>query len=204
MRNKTIVVGLTGQTGAGKSTVSEIYTKKGIKIIDADKVAHEVMSKGTHCVVDIALEFGISVLNADGTLNRKKVADIVFSDKKKLKRFNTIVFPYIIKELEHRIETCKMMGHRVIILDAPTLFESKSDQFCDKIISVIAPIGVRRYRIIARDKLTEEQADRRIASQHDDAYYTQRSDYVIINDKDLDNLKETALQIISEIRASLL
>ena len=92
---KNIVLGLTGQTGAGKSTLCQYLQQKGCSIIDADQVARDVVEKGSDCIADVILEFGIEYLNMDGSLNRRKLAESVFTDKAKLKKLNDIMFPYI-------------------------------------------------------------------------------------------------------------
>ncbi len=170
------VIGLTGQTGAGKSTVSTVMREKGIPVIDADLVAREVVETGKSCLVELALEFSAIILNADGSLNRRKLADIVFGNREKLDRLNQIIFAYIIEEIKERIGALDEAGHyRMVIIDAPTLFESGGDAICDEIISVIAPESHRLNRIVIRDRLTGEQAAKRMASQYPDSYYIERS-----------------------------
>lgn len=87
------VVGLTGQTGAGKSTVSSLFRTRGIKVIDCDQVSRDVVSGEKSCLADLALEFSIAILNMDGTLNRKKLASIVFGNPQKLSKLNELIFP---------------------------------------------------------------------------------------------------------------
>ena len=135
---KNIVLGLTGQTGAGKSTLCQYLQQKGCSIIDADQVARDVVEKGSDCIADVILEFGIEYLNMDGSLNRRKLAESVFTDKAKLKKLNDIMFPYIIRNIEEKIQLKKEAEEGIIVLDAPTLFESGCDKFCDKVVSVIA------------------------------------------------------------------
>ena len=89
MKQNTVVIGLTGQTGAGKSTVGESLLRRGAAWVDADLIAHDVADNEKVCLADLALEFTIDILNVDGTLNRKKLADIVFHDKAKLRRWAT-------------------------------------------------------------------------------------------------------------------
>jgi dephospho-CoA kinase len=140
---KNIVLGLTGQTGAGKSTLCQYLQQKGCSIIDADQVARDVVEKGSDCIADVILEFGIEYLNMDGSLNRRKLAESVFTDKAKLKKLNDIMFPYIIRNIEEKIQLKKEAEEGIIVLDAPTLFESGCDKFCDKVVSVIATEEVR-------------------------------------------------------------
>ena len=99
-----MIVGLTGQTGAGKSTVSDYLRENGVVVIDADKIAREVVETGSACIADIALEFGCEYINMDGTLNRKKMARTVFNDKEKLKKLNNLMFPYIIDSIRRELK----------------------------------------------------------------------------------------------------
>lgn len=196
---KNIVLGLTGQTGAGKSTLCRYLQQKGCTVIDADQVARNVVEKGSACIADIVLEFGVEYLTMDGNLNRRKLGESVFTDKAKLKKLNDIMFPYIINNIKEKIAEAKDASEGIIILDAPTLFESGSDKFCDKVISVIASQDVRCHRIIERDGLIEEEAMHRITAQHSDSFYTERSWVVLQNNSDVDDLKQQADHMLSEL-----
>lgn len=123
-----MVIGLTGQTGAGKTTVSDYLRENGVTVIDADQVARRVVEQGSACIADIALEFGCEYINMDGTLNRRKMARTVFGDKAKLKKLNSLMFPYIIEEIRGELARLKEEQGGLIVLDAPTLFESGADQ----------------------------------------------------------------------------
>ena len=196
---KNIVLGLTGQTGAGKSTLCRYLQQKGCTVIDADQVARNVVEKGSACIADIVLEFGVEYLTMDGNLNRRKLGESVFTDKAKLKKLNDIMFPYIINNIKEKIAEAKDASDGIIILDAPTLFESGSDKFCDKVISVIASQDVRCHRIIERDGLSEEEAMHRITAQHSDSFYTERSWVVLQNNSDVDDMKQQADHMLSEL-----
>jgi dephospho-CoA kinase len=202
MKNRRIrVVGLTGQTGAGKSTVSQALRTSGIPVIDADQVSREVVDRDTGCIAELALAFSTCILNADGTLNRRRLADLVFGDREKLERLNRIIFAYIIEEIDRRVAEMDAEGRRLVVLDAPTLFESGADASCDMVVSVIAPEGQRLSRIMLRDRLTEEQAEKRIASQHPDEFYTGRSRHVIVNDGGLAELQNKAAALAQTLLA---
>ena len=196
---KNIVLGLTGQTGAGKSTLCRYLQQKGCTVIDADQVARNVVEKGSACIADILLEFGVEYLTMDGNLNRRKLGESVFTDKAKLKKLNDIMFPYIINNIKEKIAEAKEASEGIIILDAPTLFESGCDKFCDKVISVIASQDVRCHRIIERDGLSEEEAMQLITAQHSDSFYTERSWMVLQNNSDVDDLKQQADHMLSEL-----
>ncbi|MDE5768595.1 MAG: dephospho-CoA kinase, partial [Oscillospiraceae bacterium] len=150
----TLVIGLTGQTGAGKSTVSKIFAEQNFKIINADQVARQVVEPGTSCLQKLTIQFGSGILNPDRSLNRKALSGIVFTDPEKLKLLNQITHPFIIQAIRELIQDFADAGEKFILLDAPTLFESKADQFCDQIIAVIASQEIRCARIMQRDHLT--------------------------------------------------
>lgn len=193
---KNIVLGLTGQTGAGKSTLCQYLQQKGCTVIDADQVARNVVEKGSACIADIVLEFGVEYLTMDGNLNRRKLAESVFTDKTKLKKLNDIMFPYIINMIREQIEQTKEADDGIILLDAPTLFESGCDKFCDRVVSVIASQDVRCHRIIERDRLSEDEAMHRITAQHSDAFYIERSWIVVQNNSDAADLQQQADALI--------
>lgn len=200
---KNIIVGLTGQTGAGKSTISHYLSENGVTVIDADQVAREVVDTGSACIADIALEFGCEYINMDGTLNRKKMAKTVFTDKAKLKKLNGLMFPYIIESMMEKLEQLRQEKDGIIVMDAPTLFESGADRECDCVISVTADKDTRLERIIQRDGLTEEEAEERISAQHDEEYYRSRSWQVLENNGDLESLKHQADVLLSQLEEML-
>lgn len=200
MELKNIVVGLTGQTGAGKTTVSAMLTDRGYRVIDADLVARQVVEKGNKCLLDLALEFGIEILDEEGNLNRRKLGRIVFGDKEKRIRLNQITFPYIQEEIQERTRQFHKEGERVVFLDAPTLFESGSDSFCDKVVSVIASADLRLKRLLDRDMdYTREELENRIAAQHNDQFYATRSDFVIRNDGSTTHLRVQIIEMLDVV-----
>lgn len=198
--NGVMVVGLTGQTGAGKSTVSKIFSANGFAVIDADQVARRVVEKGTKCLDEIADFFGEGVICEDGSLNRKALAAIVFSDKAKLETLNTITYPYITGEILRQIRVHSVKDEKLILLDAPTLFESRADDFCDIIISVLADPDIREKRIISRDGLTVEQARRRMNSQLDEEFFRSHSDYIIRNNADMETVNDISWEVSAKIK----
>ena len=198
--NGVMVVGLTGQTGAGKSTVSKIFAGNGFAVINADMIARKVVERGSKCLDEIVDFFGSDVISEDSTLNRKALASIVFSDKAKLETLNTIIYPYITGEILRRIRECSDKGNKLILLDAPTLFESRADDFCEIIISVLADSDIRKARIIDRDGLTPEQAQRRMNSQLDEAFFETHSDYIIHNNGELETVNEISKEVSDKIR----
>lgn len=192
-----MIIGLTGQTGAGKTTVSQLLRERGFHVIDADIVARLVVEKGTRCLTDLVLEFGVGILDSGGGLDRRKMGNLIWDNKPRRMRFNEIVFPYIQEEIQAQTRRAVDMGNRVVFLDAPTLFESGSESFCDKVVSVTAPKEVRRKRLLERDAhRTMEEIDNRIEAQHDDAFYALRSDFVIRNGGEMTGLRVQVLEML--------
>ena len=194
-----IIVGLTGQSGAGKTTVCDIFKKSGFAVINADIVAREVMSKGSECLNETVNVFG-DVLLKDGTLDRKKLAGIVFSDKDKLRIYENIIFPYIISSIKDKIDMYTRERYDYLLIDAPTLFESKANMLCDIIVSVIADRTIRLERILERDSITLYEAENRLNSQNDDDFYIKKSNYVIKNNGSLLELKNNTMNVVNSIK----
>ena len=175
------IIGLTGQTGAGKSTVRDILQSKGAAVIDADSVAHDITDKNLDCIYDIVNRFSCLVLDEKGKINRKALGKRVFSDPKELAALNKIIFPYILDAIEHKVLGYIAKGHENIVIDGATVIESGCAKMCDVLVSVVAEEGVRAERIIKRDNLTGTEAARRIAAQKPEAYFAENTDFVIEN-----------------------
>lgn len=194
------VVGLTGQSGAGKTSVSKVFAKNGFAVIDADMVSREVVEKGSPCLSEIEEVFGHEVINADKTLNRRLLGSIVFSDREKLRQLNGIIYPYIIRRILERINELKAMGNELILLDAPTLFEANADDLCDLIISVTADEEIRTKRIMERDNISREAAQKRFAAQYSEHFFITHSDFVIKNNKTGALLAEKAEEVSCKMK----
>ena len=176
-----LVVGLTGQTGAGKSTAGRLFAERGVPSIDCDRVARAVTEQGSPCLDALVAEFGQDILFPCGGLDRKKLGSIVFADPQKLARLDAVIFPFILARIRELLGALETRGEPLVLLDAPTLFESGADSLCGVIVSVVAPAEIRRERIRERDGLSREEADRRMESQHDEAFFRERSDFVLEN-----------------------
>lgn len=199
MSNKKYrLIGLTGPTGAGKSSVGKFFRENGFAVVDADKIAHKALCD-PDCTHNLVKSFGDSILNAEGGINRKALAKCAFSDKESTQKLNSITHPVITELSLKEFEKLSDEGFENIIFDAPTLFEAGMDSLCDYIVSVIAPVEIRAERIKQRDNLNDEQAKARISAQKDDIFYANRSDFVIVNDTDEDTLRKRTETIIKEI-----
>lgn len=195
---KPLVIGLTGQTGAGKTTVSEAFAKHGYAVINADQVAREVTAE-PEVLARLAELFGEEILLPDGTLDRKALGARVFSDPAELQKLDGTLYPIIVSRIENRIRQLSAAGRRYILLDAPTLFESGADKLCGKTVAVLAEETLRKERIIKRDKLTPDAAASRIAAQHPDGFYRKRCDYILRNNGTPEQLFSQGEQLVRNL-----
>ncbi len=184
------IFGLTGKTGAGKSTVAELLKEKGFFIIDGDVVAREIVLPGKPALAKLCESFGEEILLADGSLDRKELAKRAFCTPENTALLNEITHPFIKSRFEELINEASEKGFERVIIDAAALLESDCKDLCQKIIVVHAPSDVRLERILSRDKITKEQALIRMNGQKDDEYYLSQADYVIRNYGDFDLKKE--------------
>ena len=196
------VIGLCGGSGSGKGTVSSIFLENRIPAVDTDAVYREMTQTDSPCLRALALEFGDVIISEYGSLNRKALAELVFSGdgcEKRLKRLNEITHKYILDETRSRLEQFRSDGFLAAIVDAPVLFESGFDKECDLIVCVIADRDIRLSRIIERDNIDIAAATRRIDSQMSDEELISRSDFVIYNNSDLNALKYDVFSVAKQI-----
>ncbi len=188
-----MIIGITGSSGAGKSTVCEIleaYYK--VTIINADKVARKLSKRGTNYVIDIISKFGKSIVDENGELKRRKLAEIIYNDSKKREELNKCTFKYIKKEIERQIKKAQA---DTIIIDAPLLFESELNKICDKVIGVISNRELQIERIVARDDIDYEDAEKRLNAQQTNEFYMNKCDAIIENNNNLKSIKENVEKI---------
>ncbi|MCQ2460981.1 MAG: dephospho-CoA kinase [Clostridia bacterium] len=190
---KAIKVGLTGTSGAGKTVVAEELKKYGYAVVDADQIARLATEKGSPLLPRLAEVFGADVLNVDGTLDRKRLAEKAFANPEATALLNKTTHPEIVRLINKKIQGAFFDGYEAVIIDAPQLFESNLAYDCNFIISVVAPKEERLKRIMERDNLTAEEAERRVAVQKPDEFFKQNSDVYIENDGDLEKLKQYVL-----------
>ncbi len=173
------LVGLTGKTGAGKSTVSAYIAQKGAYIIDGDIVARKVLETDENLLPKLEETFG-AILNPDGTLDRKKLAAAAFSTEENTRKLNSIMHPAINNAI-HREADIAFKSHSVVVVDAAAIIESGFADECDIMVVVTAPVEIRKERILNRDSINEKDAEIRINAQKDDEFYNSRADYLIKN-----------------------
>lgn len=190
------VIGLTGGIASGKSTVSEILSKLGAPVIDADKIAREVVEPGQKSLDEIADAFGSDILNDDGTINRKKLGSIVFNDTAKLQKLNSITHPEIIRVIKERLKILRNKHiYKAVIIDAPMLFESGCDSLTDEVWLVYVDLKTQLERLKARDNIDTASAKLRIMSQMPIEEKLKLSQKVIDNTGDFESLKRQVLML---------
>ena len=193
------VIGLCGGSGSGKGAVSGIFAEIGIPSIDTDAVYREMTLSDSPCMRELRGEFGDEVVNSQGGLDRARLASIVFNDPSRLIKLNKIAHSFILDETRRRLAEYRNEGFPAAIVDAPVLFESGFDSECDEIICVLADRDVRTIRIMSRDGITRDAAEKRIASQMPDEILISKCDYVIYNNSDIESLREQILSLKDKI-----
>lgn len=194
-----MIIGLTGGIASGKSTLSEFFQKNGCFIIDADKIAHEVTKKGSEGAKKIEEAFG-SQFFIDGNLDRKKLAEHVFSSKEKTKQLNEIIHPLVISRIIYLIE---QSTNNIIVLDVPLLFESGLDKKCDKTICVYCGEENQISRAIERSHYSKTDVENRIKNQISEKEKIALANYSINTNGTKEETILLANKIFTEIKNEL-
>ncbi|WP_413586466.1 dephospho-CoA kinase [Bdellovibrio sp. HCB274] len=180
-------IGLTGGIACGKSTVSRMLRDRGYNLLDADEVAREVVRAGTPGLKAVVEEFG-DVLLPDGSLDRRKLGQIVFGNPDKLHVLESITHPLIRKEIARRRQVFEDMNLPLAIYDIPLLFETRAKDQFDKVVVVSSTKNQQKERLMRRNQLTESEIDMRIASQIPVASKEAEADFVLQNNRDEQHL----------------
>ena len=174
------IIGLTGGIGSGKSTVAKVFRELNIPMYDADTEAKKLINTSPEIISNFKKIFGKDIYFDDNLLDRKKLAKLIFNDKKLLEDVNAIVHPAV---KEHFANWSKNQNSNLIIKEAAILFESGTYKDVDIIITVTAPVDARIERVCKRDGILPEQVKKRIKNQISDEEKIKRSDFVIYNDE---------------------
>ena len=191
------IFGITGPTGAGKSTVSEIFRRLGVYVADADKASRIVMQKGGKCLKEIITAFGEEILTSDRELDRQSLAKIVFNDNDKLKLLNKITHKYIKEYLINEINDAKST---IVAIDGAVIIGSPVMELCKKMVVVTADVQTRIKRITERDGIDAKMASDRVNSQMSNAEYESFADYIIENNDGTVRLEECVEDIYIKIK----
>lgn len=197
--SKTVIIGLTGPTGAGKTAARDIFEQYGCRFADCDVLSRRAVEPGSPALEQLSAEFGEDIILPDGALDRALLAQRAFPTPEGRERLNGIVHPAVIAMLEDIIRQAQEDNAAGVVIDAPLLFESGLDRRCDAVVAVVAPDDVRLARIMARDGLTEEAARTRMAAQHSCGFYSDRAQYVIDNSSTVGHLRSQTQQVLESI-----
>lgn len=187
-------IGLTGGIASGKSSVSKLLVSLGAILIDADQIAREVMLPGHPVLAAVAKQFGQVVLLEDGSLNRKKLGELVFNHPDQLQALNQITHPAIRQEMrdrKHKFE--EQFPDQLIVSDIPLLYESGLEDGYEQIMLVYVPREVQLERLMKRDGMDKDQAIRRLEAQMDIEKKKQKADIIIDNSGDFEETKKQIL-----------
>lgn len=189
------LIGLTGQTGAGKSVVAQYLWQRGFSVLNADKMVADVYRESPVCLKAVAACFGSDILKEDGSLDRPLLAKRAFSSPENTALLGKLVHPFVIAETLRLLKA----QEGLVLLDAPQLFESDMDVLCDCTVCVTAPEEIRLKRILERDRITEEQARERMKAQLDEAFFREHTDHLIENNSGLPQLHARLDALINTI-----
>ena len=193
------LIGLTGQSGAGKSTVAASLAEAGFPVIDADLLVRELYGGGSPCLKAIAAEFGADIIKPDGTPNRPLLAERAFEGAEKTALLGKLVHPFVTALLFERLRGAE----GAVIYDAPQLFESGADVICDLVVSVVSDVELRLERITARDGIQREAALSRMNAQYGEEFFRAGSDFIIENNGDLSELSKQTDRLIALLKGVL-
>lgn len=192
------VIGLTGGIASGKSTISDILKEMNIPVIDADKIARDVVSLGSPILDYIAREFGKEILMKDGSLDRKALGAIVFKDQRLLHRLNSMIHPEIKKKIVYLIEKYRAENQRCCVVDAALLIEAKYMDIVDVVILVYTDEATQLKRLMKRDNLCETEAIQRMKSQLSFDEKRKYANFVIDNSRDIEFTRFQLSNVINE------
>jgi dephospho-CoA kinase len=195
-----IVAGLTGGIATGKSTVAAIFQQSGAHLIDADRIARDAVRQGTPAYAEILAHFGVGILLPGGEIDRKRLAAIIFSNPSQQRLLEGIVHPRVKEEATRQLDRIRQeQPGAAVILDVPLLFESGMNCGLEEIIVVYAPEAVQIRRLMARDGLTEAEAQARIRAQMPIESKKALATHVIDNSGDLEHTRAQVLEVYRQL-----
>jgi dephospho-CoA kinase len=196
-----LVVGLTGGIASGKSTVSRIFADQGIPVICADELARDAVRPGSDALEEIGSTFGEDVLDEHGRLNRPAMARLVFQNAAKRKLLESIIHPRVAEEQQRRLRQLELEGHRIAIIDVPLLYESGWEKAFDLVIVVYVPAEIQEQRLMARDKISREDARSRLDAQMPIEKKKKLADRVVDNTGGMKHTLDQVKSILEELEA---
>lgn len=177
------IIGITGGTGAGKTTALQALERLGAETIDCDAVYHRLLDENEAMRGELSSQFG-TIFQADGKADRKKLGEVVFDNPKALSQLNQITHRFVVLEVKQLIEGARVQGKSIVAVDAVALLESGLGQLCHRVVGLIAPEELRVKRIMRREGISEAYARLRVRAQKPDSYFQKHCDAVLVNTSD--------------------
>ena len=195
------VIGITGSIACGKTTVCQELRRKGFPVIDGDALSREVTAPGSEALKEIGQRFGSMYLNADGSLNRRELGTLVFSDAAARDQLDRLMEPYLRKLTLHCLEQARNVGAKLCFLDFPLLYEKKYDQYCDAVWCVWLPEALQISRLMKRDGFSASEARARMQAVLSSDEKANLASFVIDNSGTVDHtLRQVSDQLEIELR----
>ena len=196
-----ITLGITGRSGCGKSTVTAVFAAHGVPLVDADQISREILLPGSPLLPVLARRFGADILYADGSLNRRLLADRAFATPEGKAALDSITHPEIVRRIRAAKQAAQDAGAPLFVLDGAVIVGTKAEGECNRLCVVTAPFETSVARIAARDNISPEMAARRLNAQTPEEVLLARADHVLRNDADLASLEAAAAALCEQLQA---
>ena len=194
-------VALTGGIGSGKSEVSALFNKWGAYIFDADIIAKQILDKNKTAQKELILEFGSDVISAEGIIDKKKLSRVAFQNEFNQLKLNTIIHPYVFKEIDLCFESIIEKGnHDIFIVDAALIYESGADIHMDYVIVITSHLRIRTERVMKKGDLSRDEFLKRVELQWPEKDKIEMADFIIYNNESKDELKKEAKKVYNQLQ----
>ena len=195
-----ITLGITGRSGCGKSTVTAVFAAAGVPLADADQISREILLPASPLLPQLAERFGADILRADGSLDRRLLADRAFATPEGKAALDGMTHPEILRRIRAAKHAAAAAGQPLFVLDGAVIVGTGAQAECDRLCVVTAPFETSVARIVARDGISPEMAARRLNAQTPEAVLTAQADYILCNDGGLEQLRAAAAALCTRLR----
>lgn len=196
-----ITLGITGRSGCGKSTATQVFARQGVPLADADQISREILAPGSPLLPQLAQRFGQDLVDEAGRLDRRALADRAFATPEGKADLDALTHPEIIRRIRQAKQEAQAAGCKLFVLDGAVIVGTAAQAECDRLAVVTAPFETSVARIAARDGISPEMAARRLNAQTPEAELTAQADYILRNDADCAALIAAAQQLCSALLA---